>query len=716
MLKRKIWLLPLCAIFVLGAVGVLAQELASRALNPGTPVTGLLDADNFIQVFTVSAEEGQSLAVTATNEIGIPLAVVITNTVGDIRAQVADADVDGEVTLDVTFDDTGVYYITVFKAAGVSSVSEVEFTLTAEFADGEEPTLEPVATSSVVATSIPTAGASVAETVEVIDAPDTTADTPSVTQLLTTTGMTINLSWTTTDDLDLEIRDPVGGSLYWQTPTVNSGGTLGPNLNQGCAVTTSTPVETASWSPGGIPTGSYEVLVYYQQSCAGDTPVTFSVEPIVDGTSLGGLQGTVLPGQVFVSSFTIGADGAVSFSGLSGIVEEQILPDTAANLLAAAQPVTIGSSLVGTIATADPSDAYSFTVAANDLVTISMTATSGSLDTFLLLLDPQGNIVRSNDDVQQGVTDSQIGNALLTTPGTYTIVATRYGKRVGGTEGAYVLSVGTQATSLPEEFINLPRGTLEVTLLWNTDDDLQLLMRDPAGDAVYDDQPTIRSGALLGAQGNVGCTVTQSTPFSYIYYPQGVLPRPGIYEIEVWFQNACTDTAPVNFQLFATFNGQEIFNISAQPIANERFLISFTLEPDNTFEVSDGGIVRGLDTLPYQAEIENAAIIQAGQTLNGSIAQDNKFDVYVLQGTAGDEINIAMNATSGTLDPTLYLVGPFNNVVAENDDVEAGTNRNSLIANLTLPETGQYIIIATHFGALYGGTTGTYSLSVTQLN
>jgi hypothetical protein len=61
----------------------------------------------------------------------------------------------------------------------------------------------------------------------------------------------------------------------------------------------------------------------------------------------------------------------------------------------------------------------------------------------------------------------------------------------------------------------------------------------------------------------------------------------------------------------------------------------------------------------------------------------------------------------------LYLVGPSGNQLAENDDVIPGVNKNSLIANFTLPETGRYIIIATHFGALYGGTIGTYTLNLT---
>jgi hypothetical protein len=78
--------------------------------------------------------------------------------------------------------------------------------------------------------------------------------------------------------------------------------------------------------------------------------------------------------------------------------------------------------------------------------------------------------------------------------------------------------------------------------------------------------------------------------------------------------------------------------------------------------------------------------------------------------------NIAMNNTSGNLDPSLYLIGPAGDQVAANDDAVAGENTNSLIANFALPADGQYIIIATHFGARYGGTTGTYSLTLPNLS
>lgn len=686
-------LLPLLVIMALLAFGGAAAGQGGTVLTPGTSAAGTLDGESLIQVYTLPGSAGETYALTLSHDAEASLALVVTDATGAILAQSAGTTGAGETVLDeFEVPANGVYYVTVLNV-GAPLEAAVEFSLVADLIGGEaQPTTAP------------------------------STGTPAVTestdpgQLVTTSGLTVRLSWDTTDDLDLEVRDPVGGALYWETPVVNSGGALSPNVNQGCAVPTTPAAETATWSPGGIPTGSYEIIIYYQQSCEGDRPVTFTVDVTVDGAALPPITSTLRPSQVFVTAFVVRADGTSALTGASGLESDQVLPAPAAEILASAQPIEVGTSVTGRITNTDIYQAYSFTASANDLVTIAMEATSGSLDTYIALLDSAGNIIRFNDDQATGFTNSLINNTLLPSGGTYIIVATRYAKAIGGTEGDYVLTLSSQATDLPEEFVNLPRGSIEVRLLWNTSADLQLLVRDPAGDSVFDDVPTVRSGGRLAAQGNVNCRVSDGTAFSYIYWPLEVTPRPGSYEVEVWYQNECGDTTPVSFNLYITVNGREIFSDTAQPILNERYLTSFTINADGSAAPSDGGIIRGLATLDYQSELENAIPILPGAPVNGSITPTNKFDVYTFNALAGTVVTIAMNNTSGTLDPTLYLISPSGTQVAENDDAVAGENTNSLIADLTLPEDGQYIIIATHFGALYGGTTGTYQLSLTQLN
>jgi hypothetical protein len=242
------------------------------------------------------------------------------------------------------------------------------------------------------------------------------------------------------------------------------------------------------------------------------------------------------------------------------------------------------------------------------------------------------------------------------------------------------------------------------------------LVRDPAGDSVFDDIPRINSGGALAALGNVNCRVSEGTPFSYTYWPLERQPRPGVYEVEVWFQQDCGDPTPVTFSLYVTFNGRQILRATEAPVLNERFLTSFTINPDSTTTPSDGGIIRGVETLDFRPEIPTAPPVSPGVATAGSITQDNKFDVYSYNGAANSSVTISLNATSGTLDTTLYLISPSGQLIAENDDAVPGENTNSLIADFTLPEDGQYAIIVTHYGALYGGTTGTYTLTLTELN
>ncbi|MDZ4770785.1 MAG: PPC domain-containing protein [Chloroflexota bacterium] len=702
--------LLLLVLLVLIPIGAATAQTAGRTLTSGIPIVGTLDGSAIVQVYTLDAAAGQTVEIIVQNTLGVPLAVTLTSAAGDLVGQSVDDDADGRATLSLSLLTDGAYYITVFKAGGVGSISSVPFTLSA------------TATNRAASATIET-------TAEATIAPEATQDTfvavtpfvdPANTfttgQLVTQSGMTISLTWNSTDDLDLEVRDPVGGSLYWETPTVASGGTHSGNINQQCAVTTAdAPTETATWSPGGIPTGGYEVLVYFQGSCNNGAPASFTINVGVNGINLPPVQSSINAGDVFVAGYEVEDSGASALTGLSGVVTD-FLPDTVENILAAATPIQFGIPLGGVIENGAPYRAFTFDGRTNDSITVSLEATGGSLDSFLFLLDGAGNVVQINDDADIGITNSLIQNALLPFDGTYTIVASRYGKRIGGTEGPFTINVTSQALDLPAEFLALPRGALEVRLLWNTGADLQLLVRDSAGNAVFDDVPEIRSGGRLAAQGNVNCRASTGTPFSYVYWPTELPPRPGVYEVEVWFQNDCDDLNPVSASLFVTYNGQQIFNDTIRPSELERYLTSFTINADGTAEPSDGGIIRGVTDLNYTPELAAAAALLAGEPRSGIITQDNKFDVFLFTGTAGEVVNIAMNNTSGTLDPLLYVVDTVGNVVAENDDAVAGENTDALIANLALPADGQYIIIATHFGGRYGGTTGTYALTLTRLN
>ena len=153
----------------------------------------------------------------------------------------------------------------------------------------------------------------------------------------------------------------------------------------------------------------------------------------------------------------------------------------------------------------------------------------------------------SNDDALPGTTDSLIANARLLSSGTYTIIATRYAKDIGGTEGPYQLTLSGPSNNVAEQLtsLNLPQGDIEVSLYWSTSADLQLLGARP----VRRIGPSMTvllwpSGGILQEAGNVNCVpAATGAPVSYIYWPPGTM-RPGAYEVEVWYQNACSDLPP----------------------------------------------------------------------------------------------------------------------------------------------------------------------------
>ncbi len=717
-MKRTSGLLALLTFIFALTVGfsfsVQAQS-SGTALTPGQAATGALNNDTIAQVFTFTSTGSEAVTLVASNTSGLALALLLSDASGAIVAQARDVNVSGETRLSTNTPAAGTYYVTVLPVTGVQAATTGSYQLT-------------------LTTGAPTP--------EVTAAPGPEATAEVARQVVTRSGIQVTLGWGSSADMNLEVRDPVGNAIYFGSPTSDNGATYGANVNGNCVnLVSDAPSENVSWAPGGVPAGSYEVLVYYQQECQQNGTVSFNVNVTFDGTALAPVAGSLQPGQVFVTSFVVNADGTATLSGRAGVNGQERLPAAAADIVASARPIDFNTQVSGVITNQQPYQGYSFTAAANEVVSIDLVSTSGSLDTYLALLDPSGGVVYFNDDRAFRETNSSLSGSLLVVPGTYTIVATRYGLTLGGTEGGYLLSLtrgvnaatlgtgtaeataavgATGSSDLPASIQNLafPEGSIAITLVWNTNADLRVIVRDPAGDTVFVDNPSIRSGGRIVATGNLNCQPTQPTPVDYTYWPTNVTPRAGSYEIDVWFKSECSDTTPINFTLYTTVNGQQVINRAVTPaqpfLLNDHYITGFTIG-DTGAATEEAGGVSGLNSLPWQAEAASATAISPGQTVNGSITPTNKFDLYSFQGQQGDRISIAMTHGEGTvLDPKLYLIGPSGTTATMNDDAVLGTNRDSLINNFTLPSDGQYIIIATHYGEQFGIPSGAYNLTFNQ--
>jgi hypothetical protein len=695
----------LLIILLLMALSSTAQE-APSPLVPDSPVSGNFNSSSAADVYRFEAV-AESVATISVTSDELSLGLLLSDSSGAILEQAA-AENGAAILPDIALSQAGSYFVTVFTSPGSEGTYELTMSLVAPETEATEST----------------------ETVQP-NTGDIVTELPATNDVLLNNGIEVRLQWNATVDLNLEVRDPIGNTLYFDSRTSAIGGTFGFDANGFCEVISEAPVETATWRPGFLPTGSYEILVFYQQTCEGAAQaVPFSVTVTVNGQVLPVLEATIAPPvtvnsqSVYLANFVITGETAANLNNGGAY------PDTALNQLPApfadlsAQAVAIDRELpvLGAIFEEQDYVVYSFDAEANEILSVSMSATSRNLDTLVQLIDPNGNLVAVSDDTTNS-TNSLIPNQRILQSGTYLIVATRYGKDFGGTEGEFTLAV-TQGAGLDENLVSLalPEGDIQVYLTWNNNADLQLLVRDPAGFSVFDDEPQVSSGGILAADGNVGCIQEEGDPVSYIYWPPN-LGRPGTYEVDVWYENTCEDTSVVQFTLTVVVAGQVVLVERQSPVIGNHFVTTFTVDGDVTAaEAGIGGFTNSGIT-PDLLSNEEVLPISFNLPVSGTITTENAFDVYEFSGEAGQIVTITMQKATGTnLDTNLYLLSESGVQLANNDDAPDGTfvgteqrTTDSVITGYVLPATGTYQIVATHFGNQFGGTIGNYQLTV-QLN
>ena len=108
-----------------------------------------------------------------------------------------------------------------------------------------------------------------------------------------------------------------------------------------------------------------------------------------------------------------------------------------------------------------------------------------------------------------------------------------------------------------------------------------------------------------------------------------------------------------------------------------------------------------------EVDVESAEPIVYGQQLTDEITDADWQHNYRFEGEEGDEISIDMATADEDLDPYLVVLGPDGERVAEIDD---GSEPPNAYIELTLPETGTYVIVATRFLEGEGFSEGNYSL------
>lgn len=703
-------------------VGLLALVLAARAqesatiLARATPVTSTLSAQNVARVFFFIAMTGEEVSIQALGADDLAVGFIVTAADGTILAQAREVEGQQAVAAEIIIPTTATYYVTVFA---LGAREEGTFTLVL---DGDLPLVDAASTIIPDVQPLDEATTSPAITPTAVAPAETTPNFDQPRQVLLSNGLQVTLAWAAPADLNLEVRDPVGNTLFFNSRTSPIGGSFGFDANGFCQVISPTPVETATWAPGFLPTGNYEILVFYRQACQAPDPVEFTVTVTVNGLDLPPLTATLnppLPGQnsTYLTSFRLNESATAAFNA-GGVYPDSsvaIVVAPPSELASIAVPISRDQTVTGTITQANYFRVYRYEAAANEVITARATALNGSLDTLLQVTDANGNLVAVNDDSNNSTNSEIVGQRL--TAGTHFFIVTRYGKEFGGTEGDFRFELLTAAAQVPPEVLalNVPFGEVQVFLTWQSGADVQLLVRDPAGDSVFDDQLRVPSGGQMTLQGNINCNRAPGNPASYIYWPTGFL-RAGNYEIDVWYQNQCNDAAIVDVTLTVIVQGQLVTVENIRIPLNQHFVIGFNVAPDGTAQARQGGFSStDVALLPWQGRA--AQPVTPNVPVFGQITDTNVFDVYTFEGTAGQRVTIAALSTSPTLDTKLFLIGPNGIQLAENDDsgVVSPTVRrtDAILNNILLPDTGTYTIVATRYAMIFGNTVGGYSLTVT---
>ncbi|MCU0497069.1 MAG: PPC domain-containing protein [Anaerolineae bacterium] len=112
-------------------------------------------------------------------------------------------------------------------------------------------------------------------------------------------------------------------------------------------------------------------------------------------------------------------------------------------------------------------------------------------------------------------------------------------------------------------------------------------------------------------------------------------------------------------------------------------------------------------------DFANALPIIYGETVRGSITNENYFVIYRFEAGSGDVITIQMQAVDNDLDTLVILVNSAGERLIENDDRATGIT-DSLIDDFTIPEAGTYFIIATRFQEQRGTLIGAFDLTLTS--
>lgn len=338
------------------------------------------------------------------------------------------------------------------------------------------------------------------------------------------------------------------------------------------------------------------------------------------------------------------------------------------------QPIDFGDAVDGEFTEADGTwsvrgtyaDGYVFDGEAGQ--TIEVTMSSSELDSYLVVLGPEGDIIGENDDYGSRL-DSRL-TVRLPSAGSYRAIATTYSSAVGD----YELTLAALLPELVEADEVSYGATIEGALGES----------DPERQSASGRVDTYRVEGAAGERLLVAMRSDVINSLLWLVGPTGeVLAR----------DDDSGGGRDAFLELVLPYSGTYL--ISAASTGGEFGHYELTLESgDEVLARPTPSVEIGV---PLSAALEHGDDIQPG---TGAYR-----DRYVFQGQTGQSLEVRLN--SHEIDPLLVLIGPAGEVLERDDDSGGGLNAR---IQTVLDETGQYVLYATS----YNQATGVYSLHVDE--
>jgi hypothetical protein len=357
--------------------------------------------------------------------------------------------------------------------------------------------------------------------------------------------------------------------------------------------------------------------------------------------------------------------------------------------------IAYGESQQGNIDSNIPSVTYRFQGVAGNTVTIAMNRVGGDLNSYLYLLDNSGQLLSEDNDSGGDNGDARIVFE-LPADGEYLIVATRLGQDRGTTAGSYLLQLSADAA--PPQEVATPEPVLPA--------DYQDFPMLSYGQTVQGEISTDKFMEVYAFLGSAGDSITIEMDSQNIDQPNGLDPTLFLLDdarIPLIENDDIVDGVDRDARIQFTLSRTAYYAIVATRYDQQ----AGTSEGPYTLTLSGPGSAAEASA-PAETSTAPISLLSPVPLAAGAPSQatfDTGAKLYSFSASAGTLVDISVTTDPG-LDSVLIL--------ADQNLEEILSSGTGELTGITLPESGQYLIILVPRFGPADQTGGGYILALTQ--